>query len=461
LAERLEKLEEIFQRRENLYKSLDIKMAAAKLQDQWYNTRTKILLSFNEPEEKSQKVIDTGNFVVLHQVMRSGKFLDLLETINKNGCCKVNDFDIVFFDPQKHPYLEYWDWLSADSEKAKEAWKIDWPLDFFQWSSEHKLRNELDEIFKTITPMLNCHDPPFESVFEAVRETLALRGQDFMGPYEAKDSVCYLIMPGQIAIKDCILDGNDFQISVKFHESIDIQDLRLSLIVRGRKLLRCQVALDGAVAKSQPPIKEVSKNLVLEDAVDVQAFLFVKDEEERGPSDRRSIRNRKSTFNLRLMAHEEFDERSETLQEWLRGRGRSKSRNFEYAVSTLLHFCGFHTEWIGHGGVAEEAPDVFAFHSKSRTLIVAECTVKVPDINKLRDLRERAGQLQGTLMINVKPVIFTCLERFEASIEKEATDLGITIVYLDRLKEMFDMTSRGKPTEDIVDYIFGRSIWRL
>ena len=227
MAERLIKLEKIFRRRRNLYKSLDIVIAAVKHQDQWYNTRTKMLLSFDKAQEKSENVIDTGNFVVLHHVTRAGRFLKLLETINKNGCFTVNDLDVLFFDPQEHPRLDYWDWLSADSEKAKEAWKIDWPLYFFQWRSEHKLQNELNEIFKTVTPRLNCHDPPFESIFEAVRETLILRGQDFIRLSEARDSVCYLIMPSQAAIKDCILDGDDFRISVKLHESIDIQDLRL------------------------------------------------------------------------------------------------------------------------------------------------------------------------------------------------------------------------------------------
>lgn len=94
------------------------------------------------------------------------------------------------------------------------------------------------------------------------------------------------------------------------------------------------------------------------------------------------------------MAYELFDEKFETLLEWLQGKGRAKSRNFEYAVTALLYLCGFQTEWIGHKGLVIDSPDIFAFSSKPRVMIVGECTIKVSNVNKLRDLKERAEQLK-------------------------------------------------------------------
>lgn len=456
MAESLLKIKDIFQRRKDGYKSVDFKIAMIRKQDQWYNSRTRVLLSYAAIDEKSEKIIDTDDFVVLHYVTKAEKFPEFLEKIENMGYFTVNGANILYFDLQTRPYPAYWDNYSNNSEVAEEEWKIEWPLDVFCWESSHKLENELDGFLRKITPTLNCYDPPFETVFEAVRELVGLRKWDFQDSSNARGSRCYLLMPSFAAINKCILDGNDFRISVKFHESIDIQHLRLSLITRGKELLRNQLSFEGDPVASRPPIKEVNKHVTMDNVADVQAYLFL--EGDRSPSDKRSVRNQRSTLNLRLMAHEVFDEESETLLEWLQGKGQEKSRNFEYAVTALLHLCGFQTEWIGHKGLTIDGPDIFAFSSKPQVLFVGECTVKIPDINKIRDLKERTEQLKQNLKIDVKPIIFTCLNRLE-TIEAEASISGASIISLTNLIKMFNMASRGRPTEEISGYLLSSGAW--
>lgn len=456
MGESLLQCKELFRKRRKFYESIDVTTAAINHEDTWYNIRTRILLSSEKASDVTERKIDVGNFVILYKSIVADEFLKLLDDID-NDTLEVDGLKIKFFNGQTH-HLKFEDRYSGHSERARERWGIDWPLDIFRWEASHKLENELDKIFKNINLRLNCCDPAYEDVYKAVREHLILSEYMFR-EYQSRGSHCYILIPDYVAVKNCKLIGNNFEVEVKFHDSIDINDLRLNLIARGKKTDRFQVDFKGIPIETCPPFNRIRKSLTLEDVAEVKSYLFVKGGEMEGPSDQRLTRNLKSTLNLRLTAHEAFDEVSERLLTWLRGEGKNPSTDFEYSVTALLHMCGFQTEWIGCRGLAQDAPDTFAFCSKPQALIIGECTTKIPDLNKLRKLKERAELLRKELKIKIYPVLFTCLEKLTDDVENEARQNYITIIRSNKLKELFEAALKGRPTEEALNILLGRGYW--
>lgn len=456
MNESLLKCKELFHKRQKFYENIDVRIAAICHEETWYNVRTRVLLSSEKASNVTVKKIDVGNFIILHESIEADEFLNLLENID-NDALEVDGLKIKFFNGQTH-HLHFEDWCSRNSERAKERWNIDWPLDLFEWRVDHKLRNELSYIFKSINQRLNCYNPPYEDVYEAVRENFGLP-ESYFSKHDGRDSICSILIPDYTAIKECTLKGTDFEIEVKFHNSINVDDLRLNLIARGKKTKKFHRDFKGVSVATYPPFKLIHKSLALEDIAEVIAYLFMKEREIDEPSDQRQTRNLKSTLNLRLTAHEAFDEGSERLLTWLEGEGKRRSRDFEYSVNALLYMCGFQTEWIGREGIFPDAPDIFAFCLEPQSLIIGECTIKIPDLNKVRDLKERAESLRQELKIEVYPIIFTCLENLGEAIEKEAQRNHITIINSDKLKDLFETALKGQPTEEALNLLLGRSYW--
>lgn len=457
MDESLLKCKELFHKRRKFFESIDVRIAAINHEDTWYNIRTRILLSSEKASGVTERKIDVGNFVISYKSIVNDEFLKLLDNID-NDTLEVDGLKIKFFNGQKH-HLYFGDWCSRNSERAKERWNIDWPLDLFEWRVDHKLRNELSNIFKNINQRLNCYNPPYEDIYKAVRENFGLP-EYYFSEHNGRDSICSILIPDYTAIEKCKLEGNNFVVEIKFRDSINVEDLRLNLIARGKKTNKFQIDFKGIPIETYPPFKWIRKPLVLEDVAEVNSYLFMKGGEMDGPSDQRQTRNLKSTLNLRLTAHEVFDEGAETLLTWLRGEEkRDRSRRFEFAVTTLLYMCGFQTEWIGRPGWAQEAPDIFAFCFEPQALIIGECTTKVPDINKIRVLRERADSLKEELKIEIHPMLFTCLKSLGDAVEKEARENWITTINSDKLKELFESALKGRPPKEALNILLGRGYW--
>ena len=101
------------------------------------------------------------------------------------------------------------------------------------------------------------------------------------------------------------------------------------------------------------------------------------------------------------------------------------------------------------GGI-EEAPDILALYPEEDTLIVGECTVGVPNENKIMKLRDRAERLTS-LDKKICAMIFSGAER--QMIDKFAVPPEIIVVDRNKIKEIFDMVSRGVPKQQIFSYM--------
>lgn len=141
------------------------------------------------------------------------------------------------------------------------------------------------------------------------------------------------------------------------------------------------------------------------------------------------------------------------MLQWLRGESRKEdSDSFEYAVATILHMCGFRTQWLDYNGLVQRAPDILAFCSNPEIVIVGECTTSMPDPNKYITLKERAGNLREELKMKVYPVMFTSVQ-MSSSEQNEIWKYDVSIITPITLEKLYDMATRAKPLNEILSVL--------
>src|SRR3990172_7249232 len=188
---------EIFKERQEFYKTVDIRTAAVKYDNSWYNIRTRILLSADEIPEFCEKKIDVEDFVLIHERLKADEFSSLQQKIN-TGQMGMDNLTINFFtDPV--PPLNVQDYYRGNSLESKERWNLDWPVDMYEWEQTHKLQNQLSDIFKVTDIQLQRFDPPFKDVEEAIIDLLDLPKYHFQ-KHNSRDSKCSILLPSFIAI---------------------------------------------------------------------------------------------------------------------------------------------------------------------------------------------------------------------------------------------------------------------
>ena len=445
------RIDELFQRIGVFYKSVDLRIAAIYQNKQWYNCRSVVLFSHSQFQDSSQSVmVNTENFGIFRFSVKAEDMMNVLKETLATGRLCIADYTFIFGgknDPL--PLLTYEGWVSRNSERSRERFGIEWPADYFKWDLNHELSNSLSSIFDEIDTKVKCLDPPYESVYDLVRSSMKIPLYDFTYSSNANRSVLYLIFPIFLAIDECSLDGNRFECNIRFHESIDPPSISISVIGKGPSTKRKK--LDFLEVRTlEKPILAAKTSTILDDVSDVRIFLC-SENKPVGAIDEKELRNRRSNINQRLIAHEVFDGGSETFQEMLSAKKKhNESGNFEWSVATLLHFSGFQSELLGSRDLGD-VPDILAFYPDGNVLIVGECTLKVPDNSKVSALLERSKRLRESINVEVLPVIFSNVEMksLQDIPPAEVKKLGS-----EKLKEIFDMVSRGASTREIYDRIF-------
>ena len=444
MSENIIKLQDIFKIRRKIYKTVDLRIAAFKHDNNLYNCRSVALFSHKKDTTKLKKLVETKNFTIFSLQTNAQSFIDTLLKTIKTGKFRYHNETVLYTDNfnQSNVNLEYRDYVSGNGEKAKERLGIDWPIDYFiyEWRN-NALQNKLSKLRNIIERQIQCHDPPYENMVEAIQSLLNVERWNTT----LDNSRFLLIFPTYLKIETCLLDGSKFQVSINFHEKINLTNVYLSLIGKGPKVIRKRLKFDRQpissknqsilTAKSQTTLKEIS---------DVQAYLFLKTEDPLS-IDIKNVRNKRSQINQKMMAHEIFDTGSEKILQYLQSDQLKDSDNFEWAIATILHFSGFQTEWL-HRKVFGEAPDILAFNPEEKIMIVGECTVGVPDENKILKLQERAEQLTS-VDLKVRAVLFSKAQ--EEMLKKVAIPPDITIVNKKQIREMFDLASRGSSPNEI------------
>ncbi len=122
--------------------------------------------------------------------------------------------------------------------------------------------------------------------------------------------------------------------------------------------------------------------------------------------------------SLRVIAHALFDSEFQQLRKRL-ASAKHNTDSFEEGVAWLLHLCGFASARYGHKDM-QGATDVVAFRDES-IAIFAECTAKIPPLEKIGDLRNRADAFQQRVNERGRSIVLA-RAMFVAVSKKEISD---------------------------------------
>jgi hypothetical protein len=442
---------DILDKRCQYYRSIDVRIAAIKVGGRWNNLRAVFMLTSDKVAHDAKREIETEDFKVIRKEIPPTDLRHILTSIS-TGELTVQETTVVFRNnpDQSMPSLQHETYCSRSSRFALQRWGIPFPIDEFRMSTQHSFHDG----FEKVSSQLQCYPTPYEDMFEAVNEALELQDAYRFREWNGhNDAIAYILMPNYLAFHKCKLKGNSLRVSIRFHESIDAKNLRLSLIAKGKKDRKEQLNFSIAGVRRVRGYQEAELTKNIEGSTGVLLYLFELGKESEGPADEMSDLEG-ATTNLSMLAHEHFDTHLDILQKWMRGEGRERAGDFEMSVLVLLHICGFRVEWVGHLRTPQDLPDILAFGPNS-DLIVGECTVDLPDDKKIRMIAKRAKQLSGKLGTTALPVLFLSLNTTEAgtTVFQTAHQEGVKILTSDDLTFILNRYARTAAARDVLRYV--------
>jgi hypothetical protein len=442
---------DLLDKRLRYYRRIDARIATIRVGDSWNNIRALFMLTSEKVTYNTQGEIETDDFKIIRKEIPPTDLRHILTSIS-TGELAIQETNVVFWNhpDQSLPNLQHETYCSRNSRLALQRWRIPFPVDEFRMSTPHHFHEQFDKV----SSQLKCCPTPYEDIFEAVNEALELQDayqfREWNGHNEA---LVYILMPNYLAFHECRLRRDKLEVSIRFHESINANHLRLNLIAKGKQNRKQQLNLSRAKIRQVGGYREAGVTTNIEGSTDAFLYLFEVGKESEGPADELLALDG-TTTNLSMIAHEHIDANSEILQKWLRGEGRERADDFEMSILVLLHICGFRVEWTGYRRMPQDLPDILAFGPRSE-LLVGECTVDLPDDKKIRMIAKRARQLSEKLKTPALPVMFLSLGTREAgtTVFQIAHQEGVKILTSDDLKLILQRYTRIEAATDALRYI--------
>lgn len=268
----------------------------------------------------------------------------------------------------------------------------------------------------------------------------------------------YVILPNYHGrLEQVILEGRRVRARIAVVEKAALKDFRLVLVAYGSSTVRPQQGVAYA-----PAIFENLESREVEHTYEtaphwVKARLYWnpgKSEIQRFVDESDGIRPELVLYP-QLEIHGHFDPRFGVLQKAMLSE-RKDSRDFEWAIATLLTLAGFHVHWLGYMGSAfhQGETDIVAYLPEQKKAIVAECTVKGGDIGrKIGDLVEKTVGLRKILDgWELKKVLFTT-NITESVVQHEITadQMEIALVTRDVLPHFLQSVQSAVPASLLWD----------
>ncbi len=463
-------LQDFLERIEGVYKSIDLRIAAAKAGDTWQNALTVVRFSYREPEElkKQQETLETrwgkvktSNFRIDMQAWPIAT-LDMLETRLNQGLWSL--FDDHVDDLQFGRSIDLLS-LEGRFEKYGYAKREAEPYPFFEaFAGEHShLLKDKEEQLQSEVKSQTLLD-----LYTLIRELLEV---DF-----SRDRELDLIVaaPFYAAIRNVDFGEQSCKIEVKFHK--DIKALAVSAIVQrgdrqhGPLIGKARSTIDLEESEESGEYMRLwTKQLELPNATpaDYLAVSLIQTEptaldiEKSSTQISRLLESKRPEKAPLVAACRQFlteDELEQYLTKpveaaWPYKKGsKDAADTFELAVAWLLGLCGFSIVWLGltnHESLKEDrvrrfGVDILASHRESENLLLLiGCTIGSPNNNDIDTLKNVRRVLQDKLFkdtqLLIKPFVFSAAPELS---NKERD--GVKVLDADDIKGILNYVRRGE-----------------
>ena len=441
----------------DIWKSIDVRVICIRLDNEWINLGTTIILRSESCQEikRFEGLTKTEDFMALEAILGINEIDRVLENLS-NGMLIINNTEIYHGRKQEtgiRPGIH----LHFDTQYR--AQRLSFPnIDFTAYlllgTGETICILMQDRKFEDLDWRLRTLDTPYDGLDDLAKSFL-------FHPLGRNRSVSFVWVLAPLNIRfsqGCKISKGKLEICVEAFGWSQIEKTKISTI---------QYLLNGNVSRSyryfddsEWTMREKSRILEYELAMEkcrkARVFLSVKNI----AIDAMTFTNPAvSLQNERSLIHGHFDPELVALKKYLNARGKDPARDFEIGVSWLLHLCGFNIISYGLSPELQSEIDIVAFSPANNYLICIECTSERPDVkDKLSKLSLKFKKLENQLTTydyKILPLIFTPLEgdKIPISEKEKAEKEGIIIVSQAEIQELIEISTGPEPLAKAINYL--------
>lgn len=462
-----------------VYKSIDLRVATGRIDEEWFNALT--VIRFSNQERKTAKArfneidsrigeIKTDNFRILNHVFDFEELYELSSQFQQ-GKLRFNDLEINYGRKIDLCSLEY----SLPSTTATGSFS---PAFYGsirrieEWPTLEIYRGTESKVFKKHEIIENeVRKFGFDNTYEPVREILEIENSRVSFDFDIAISA-----PFYARIKDFDFEGQAAKTKVEFHENVT--GLVLNVLLRekerdGRiKLMRSIEMADGKIGDKGDEFKVWESEVELPTATR-NDYLTVKlaahreslvdldeiDSSANSVDYFRKIREPTrmpffSTFS-RFCNEDDFREQLTKPEERkIRGLGGA-DKIFERSIQWLLNLVGYHairldeyeklkdrTTSVDLGSV-----DVVAYNDSRRLLLLTNCTIGIPASKEMESYNNVRGRLYDELFkdsdIQIIPIVFSAQKDLKLT-KSDGQKIGVKIFDTDDMEKILSHLKRGE-----------------
>jgi len=462
-------LKDFLDRVEGVYKSIDLRIVAAKSNDVWQNVLTVVRFSCKEVEEleDQQKELEarwgkvqTENFRMELQAFTFFALQFLCEQFNEGKWFFFGDGDVQF-GRSIAP-------LSLDGRFEKYGYmrrEVDtWPY-FEACVGEHSPLLK-DERLQSEVKSQTIYD-----VYTLIRELLEV---DFSSGL----SLDFIVAaPFYAFIEHVDFAEQRCKIQVRFHK--DIKALAVSAIVRRGDQENAPVSDKASSTFSALESEESGEYMRLwtgefellnatpadhlyVNLIQRQPTALDVDVERDRIS--RLLELKKPAKEPLLAAFQRFctlDELEEYLKNPIQAGlvKKDASATFELAVAWLLGLCGFNIIWLGqtkHEAMKEDkatrfSVDILAYYQAENTVLLVGCTIGIPRDDDIDNMKSVQRALLDEVFKDTQPQVMPCIFSAAPALSSKDRD-GVRLLDTDDIRGILNYVRQGDIPHAISDY---------
>ncbi len=460
IPEELAKFQEDIAELPGLWRSIDLRVAAVRVNGGWHSIGARAYLDPRSMRAVPQfpSLRSTNGILVTQQVFDSERLGDILNGVAE-GALRVGDSDIQFSAGRpSHDVTEPYRFRSGFSDLAGP-----WARDYVHWSALYAAGHgpTIEDLIRTssysrerIDATLRLGDAPYDGIDDLERYFLGKpqpSGTNTMVGFE-------IFAPIQVRID-------------RDRTRLEMGKLHVFLSAASREFLeRCSLGFFGLGRGELPNHASFTPNLTSESqdpgrwgaelTGDVGDSSFGKLMLRVGPwcVDRVTVHDlHRPGRNQRQLAYQVLDRGQEILTTSLLKVTPDRSEQFERAVARLFFFLGYQVDSYAGDKRLGEGVDLLA-HEPFRPIVLAiECTTGPPDSGgKLGRLVTRARTLAAELAdVEVLPTLVTSLPNAgvpPAERDAVATN-GVVLVTHDGIEELLGTLDQSNPPQVITSLL--------
>lgn len=452
---------EIIHKTPSLWRSIDIRVLAAKVNNQWHNLLTRCYLTHHVPTKVTPLPnLPETEWIGCWQEIWPIKRLPNLIKLIQSGKLNLRSKSIAYLKNQfesdgKAATYGLFSHFFGDISYEHQAAILNWSTNTLLASGDsiNRILSELPVEQSRIDEALRVLLKPYDGLSGVIEF-----GLGYQGRHHSEHASFQLLMPLEACfdVGNCSFGDGKLHFSIIAGSSLVTKACKLGYFAwnQGMKTHSNNVSLPLEEWSEKNGMFAYTGQIPIRNFHHVKMFLQVGDSVAHRVS---LVDYASKSQNPRILMYEYVDDELKMLRTYLRSTGDADGSHFEQAVARLLRFAGFEVESFAGNKKFSDAVDTIAYHLSSELILAVECTTgSINSGGKLGKLVLRTREMsEGMKGYQVQGVLATALESNNVSRGEimQAAEDGLAVLCQEDLFSILEMASNNRPVFEVVSFI--------